>query len=152
MAQDFYDPIQVFDYIADRIDDNKASLGLRYVARQDSDLLPEYPAILISMERAVNRSQHATQQFLVTFGLEFYIFHARLTTTKQVRSRDDVLLATSVRKLLHADYTLGGHINFGYVEGEFPRRSRVLIGAKAQSVVTTHLTWTGQNRVPYSMS
>lgn len=152
MAQDFYDPVQVFDYLSDRVDDNKAQLGFRYVARQDENLLPEYPAVLISMDRNIERRQHATRQFLVYFGIEFFVFHAKLTSSKQVRSRDDVVLATDLRKFLHSDYTLGGHIIFGYVDGEFPMRGRTSIAAKTESVVMTRLTWIGENRVPFEAS
>lgn len=157
-TQDYHDPIQVLDHVHQLIDNHKADLGLAYVAYQDEELLPQYPAALVSMESPVERRQHATRMFLVTFNLDIWIFHARLTAGKALRSKEDIELAQNVRKLLHANYTLpdegtpAGHIVFGFVESEnsgLTIRSR---GQRQQSVVTTRLSWTGQNRVLYQDS
>lgn len=150
--QDFYDPIQPFDYLCDKIDDAKSELGLRYVARFDENLLPQYPAVLLNMENPLNRELHATRQFLVNFNIDLWIFHAEMTVGKAVRSREDVLLATEIRKLLHADFTLGGHIVFGHVAMEAPGRVARVVGSKVTTVVATRLLWTGTNRVPFDNS
>lgn len=152
MAQDFYDTLQVYNYIADRLDNNKAALGLRSVARQDERLVNEYPAVMVSMERPLERQQHATQVFRVVFNIDLWIFHAELTRARSIRSADDIVLATSVRKFLHSDYTLGGHIIFGFVDGEFAGVSSRAVGQKTNRVMTTRLTWVGENRVPYGES
>lgn len=152
MAQDFYDPLQVFDYIANLIDDNKATLGLRYIAKLDEELLPQYPAVLLSMETPTLREWHTTAQFLVSFNLDIWVFHALLTVGKSVRSRRDIELATEIRKLLHTKLDLDGHIVQGWVDGEYPGRTTRVVGGKASTVVTTRLTWTGQNRVPHNLS
>jgi len=152
MSQDYYDALQPFDYIIDLLDDNKAELGVRYIAQLDEDLLPSYPAILVNMEVPVEREQHSTQVFRVVFNIDIWIFHAQLTIGKATRSRADIELATNVRKLLHSDFTLGDHIIFGFVSGEYPGRSARVVGGKVSTVVTTRLTWTGQNRVMYSDS
>lgn len=151
-TQDFKDSLECLDYVYDKIENNKAGLGIQYVARIDEELYPRFPAVLVSMERPLQRELHATGMFKVTFHLDLWIFHAKLTVGKAIRSREDIQLATSVRKLLHSDYTLGSHIIFGYVTGEFPGVTARIVGQKARSVVTTRLTWEGQNRVLYEDS
>lgn len=152
MSQDFYDQLQPFNFLADRLDNNKAALGIKYVARQDDRLLPEYPAILLTMERPLTREEHATRIFKVTFYIDIWVFHAQLTESRSVRSLADIALATSVRKFVHSDRTLEGHIIFGFVDGEFPGITARQIGVKSLRVMTTRLSWSGQNRVPYEAS
>jgi hypothetical protein len=152
MAQDYFDPIQAFDHIVKLLDDNKADLGIRYIAQLDEDLIPEYPAILVNMEGGVQRTQHATQQFKIEFGIDVWVFHAALTDSKAVRSRKDIELATKIRKKIHTQFTLDGHIVFGWVTGEFPGRTTRIVGQKASTVVTTRLVWYGVNRVPFNKS
>ena len=154
-AQDYYDPPQVLNHLHKLVDDHKASLGLRYVAKQDELLLPEYPAALVSMEAPLRREQRATRLFRLVFTVDIWVFHARLSTSKGNRSMEDIQLATNVRKLLHQNYTLPdastpvGHIVFGYVESESPGLTRLAGGRKTEQVVTTRLVWVGENRVRY---
>ena len=150
MAQDYYDILQPFDFLYDRINDNKATLGLRYIAQHDETLIPQYPAILIQTDRT-ETAQHATGQFLKQFNIDLWIFHAELTVNRATRSRMDIELATAVRKLIHANYTLDGHIIFGFISGEFPGISARILGSTLTSVLTTRLTWMGENRVPYEV-
>ena len=149
MAQDFYDILQPFDYVVKLIDDNKATLGIRYIAQNDETLLPEYPAILIQTDR-IRREFHATQQWLVEFHLDLWIFHAKLTVDHATRSREDIEFATAVRKLLHSDKTLGGHVIDSIVDGEFPGVYAREINAEMTGIVGTRLTWMARNRVPFS--
>lgn len=150
-TQDYYDILQPFDHIVELLDDNKATLGLAYIAENDENLIPEYPAVLVQTDN-VNREIHATQQYLVQFLLDIWIFHADMSVSTAVRSRQDIELATNVRKLLHANSTLGGHIIFGYVTGELPGITARVIDASVASIVTTRLTWIGENRVPFELS
>ena len=151
MAQDYYDILQPFDYVVSLLDDNKASLGLRYIAQNDEELLPQYPAVLIQADNT-ERDHHATRQFLVTFHLELWVFHNDLTVGKAVRSREDIELATAIRKLIHTKFTLDGHIVFGFVDGEFPGISARVINDAVTTIVTTRMTWRGDNRVPFELS
>ena len=151
MVQDYYDILQPFDFIVGLLDDNKATLGLRYIAENDEQLLPQYPAMLIQTDNVV-RDIHATGQFLVEFYLDLWIFHAQLSVSTAVRSRKDIELATAVRKLLHANRTLDDHIIFGYVNGEFPGVSARVVEQNVVTTVTTRLTWRGENRVPFELS
>lgn len=148
MAQDYYDILQPFDFLYDLLDDNRATLGLRYIAQHDEELIPQYPAVLLQTDRA-DTQLHATGQFYKEFNLDLWVFHAELTVGRATRSRKDIELATAIRKLLHSNYTLDGHMIFGFVNGENPGISARVIGSNVTTIVTTRLTWMGQNRVPY---
>lgn len=148
MAQDFYDPLQVFDYIYKLVDDNKANLGLRYVAQFNEDLIPEYPSAHVTMGQ-IQREEHATRIFLLTFEINLWVYHADFTLDHPTRSREDIILATNVRKKLHTDKTLGGHILFGFVHQEAPGEVDRLMGDTIETVVATRLAWRGENRVSY---
>ena len=149
MAQDYYEVLQPFDHIVQLLDDNKATLGLKYIAQHDEDLIPEYPAVLVQTDN-VRREFHATQTWRVEFMLDLWVFHAQLSASAATRSRKDIELATAIRKLLHTDKTLGGHIVDSLVDGEFPGITGRVIGTNLVSIVTTRLTWVGQNRVPFN--
>lgn len=151
MAQDYYDPLQPFDYLVKLLDDNKAALGLRYIAQNDERLRPEYPAVLVSMEQT-QRVLHATGIFLLMFFIDVWVFHAELTIGKAKRSREDIELATGIRKLIHDDRTMAGHIVHGFVDGEFPGITARVIGANVNTIVTTRITWQGTNRAPFEVS
>jgi hypothetical protein len=150
MAQDYYDILQPFDFLYHLLDDNRATLGLRYIAQHDEELIPQYPAVLIQTDRT-NTQQHATGQFYKEFHLDLWVFHAELTVGRATRSRMDIELATAIRRLLHSNYTLDGHIIFGFVNGENPGISARIIEVNVVTIVTTRLTWMGQNRVPYEV-
>jgi hypothetical protein len=151
MAQDFNDILQPFDFLVDLLDDNKASLGIRYIAQHDEDLVPEFPAILVQTDNT-EREYHATQMFLVRFHMDIWVFHAELSSSKAVRSRKDIELATAIRKLIHTDRTMQGHILQSWVDGEFPGISVRVIEANPTTMVTTRLTWQGENRVRFQDS
>jgi hypothetical protein len=148
VAQDYYDILQPFDHIIELLDDSKAALGLAYIAENDENLIPQYPAVLVQTDN-VRRQYHATGVFIVYFHLDLWVFHAELSSSSAVRSRKDVQLATDIRKLLHANRQLGGHIIDSLVDGEFPGISGRVIDSNMRTIVTTRLTWVGENRVPY---
>jgi hypothetical protein len=151
VAQDFYDILQPFDFLVDLLDNNKAALGLRYIAKMEEQLVPEYPAILIAGENT-QREYHATQIHLVRFFIDIWVFHAELTKSKSIRSREDIEMATTIRKLIHSNRTMSGHIIDGYVSSEQHVNSTRLIGQRRGTIVSTRLTWQGENRVPYALS
>lgn len=151
MAQDFYDILQPFDYLVKLLDDNKATLGIRYIAQNDEQLLPEYPAILIQADNTL-RELHATQVHRVVWLIDLWIFHAELTQGKAGRAREDIEMATAVRKLIHSKRDMDGHIVHGFVGNEDPGVSYRAIGRRVSTVVTTRLVWSGENRVRYEDS
>lgn len=151
MAQDYHDILQPFDHIIKKLDDHKAALGLEYIAENDEDLLPAYPAVLVQADRT-ERAYHTTNMFMVRFYLDLWVFHAELTVSTATRSRKDIQLATDIRKLIHSDRTLGGHIIDGFIDGEFPGISARVANNVTTGIITTRLTWNGQNRVLYGDS
>jgi hypothetical protein len=151
MAQDFVDGLEVLDFIYDLLDNKKADLGIKYIARIDENLIPEYPAVLVNLA-PITRELHATQMFRVVWNITIWVFHAELTVGKAIRSKEDIELATNIRKLLHEHRTLDGHIVHGYVNGEFPGETTRVVGTKTSSIVTTRLSWEGENRVRFQDS
>lgn len=151
MAQDFYDILQPFEYVVGMLKDHQPDLGIAYVAENDEALIPQYPAVLVQAANT-ERSMHATGMFLVEFNLDLWLFHAELTVGTAIRSRQNADKATQVRKLLHSDATLGGHIIFSYVSAETPGVSARVVNRNLTTMVTTRLTWVGQNRVPFEAS
>lgn len=151
-------PEEVLQEFKDRFEANKGLLGFSYVATQDEILLPEYPALQISVGRLA-RQDHGTQRFEVTFEGTFWIFHANFETTHQARSIEDMKLATNVVKFLHLpenrslysiedaeNKLIGGS---GYVVNELPGMTLQENGGR---IVTTSLVWNGRSLVNYADS
>lgn len=136
----------------------KGTLGFQYVATQDENLLPEYPALQIAVG-GVTREDHGTQRFLLTFEMSFWIFHANFEATHATRTIEDMELATNVVRFLHLpnnralresdlseDKIVGGS---GRVVSEEPG---LTARANGSGVVTTRLVWNGQSQVNYGDS
>lgn len=151
MAQDFYDILQPFDFIVKLLRDNQATLGIKHIAENQEQLLPEYPAILVQADHT-HRENHATRQFYVRHHIDVWVFHADLTVSQATRSRKDIELATAVRKLLHSKIDLDGHIVQGHVGSEDPGFAARVIENQASFCVVTRLAWEGELRVPYEAS
>ncbi len=149
MAQDYYDILQPFDFIVKLLDDNKATLGLKYIAQHDEQFIPEYPAVLCQTDNT-ERILHATQMFMVQWSIDLWVFHAKMSISKAERSREDIELATGIRKLLHVDKTLEGHIIHGWVVNELP--GMLANRETGDAIVTTRMIWQGTNRVRFQDS
>jgi hypothetical protein len=152
MPQDFYDIIQILDYLHDRIDNAKTELGLKYITYGDENLLPEYPACIVTAERPVSTTLHATRQFRREFFCDLWVFHAQLSVGRRVRTRQDIELARRLEVFLNNDMTCGGHLVQCWVESMQP----IVIGRTARSqksdaIIGTRLLWTGENRVPFEI-
>ena len=151
-------PEEVLQDFKDRFEANKGLLGFKYVATQDENLLPEYPALQIAMGR-VAREDHGTQRFLVQFEATFWVFHANMESTHQDRNIEDMELATNVVRFLHlpenrALYSVQDAENkliggSGMVVGELPGMT---LTEKGGSIVTTSLVWNGRSLVNYEDS
>jgi hypothetical protein len=152
MAQDFYDIIQVLDYLHNRIDNNKTELGLKYITYGDEQLLPEYPALVLTAERPISTEFHATRQYRRTFLVDLWLFHARLSVGRRVRTRQDIELSRNLEVFLNTDRTCDGHVIHCLVESMQP----IVIGTpttsqKGNAVIGTRLQWTATNRVPFEI-
>lgn len=152
MPQDFYDIIQILDYLHDRIDDNKTELGLRYVTYGDEQLLPEYPAVVLTAERPITSQLHATGQFARVFTCDLWVFHAKLQVGRRIRTREDIELARRMEVFLNSDMTCGGHLIQCWVEEMQPVViGRTTTAQKGNALIGTRLIWRGENRVPFEV-
>ncbi len=142
----FTEPEQALDYFYNLLNTNKTTLGIRYVGYADENILPQYPAVVVSYNTPIDRRIHATRQFQLEWALQFMVYHARLTASHKTRTKEDMQLAKAVRDLLHTDHTLGGSVIFGFVQSERPG---ILAGSKGQATVATTLIWAGESRATY---
>src|SRR5688572_27164484 len=101
----FHDIEQVMDYIYEYLDLHKGEVGIKYVGYGDEELLPGMPALIVTGEPDT-REVEGTNQFKRIFFLSVFIYHADLSINHRVRTQQDMQLATEVKRLLHADYTL----------------------------------------------
>lgn len=149
-------PEELLKDFRERFEAQKGLLGFVFVATQDENLLPEYPAIQISVG-SVTREDHGTQRFLLTFEMSFWIYHANLESTHATRTIEDMELATNVVRYLHQrdvralndgteDKLIGGS---GRIVQEEPGLTLRESGSR---VVTTRLIWNGQSQVNYGDS
>lgn len=134
---------------------NQGLLGINYVATQEENLIPEYPALQVSVGDVL-REDHGTQRFLVTFETSFWIYHANFESSRATRNIEDMELATGVVRFLHQpnnralregdtgeNRLIGGS---GRVVREIPG---VTIREAGARIVTTRLIWLGQSQVNY---
>jgi predicted S18 family serine protease len=141
----FTEPEQLLDFVYALFNDDKAALGIQYVGYSDENILPKYPAVVVSIGVPVQRELYATRTFSLEFQLQVIIYHARVTASHKTRTKEDMQIAARVRNKLHTDYTLGGGVIFGFVRSERPG---VVANAKGQATVSTVITWSGSSRAP----
>jgi len=136
----FDDPVQLVDYVYDKVDQNKGPLGIAYLGYGEELLIPEFPAALF-LPGAVAREWHGTHTWNITLLIEIWVYHARLSDSHRVRTRDDMQLVASVRDLLHSDIRLRDvsgepQCAGSWVNAEDPafinRRSDVVIGSRLE--------------------
>lgn len=139
---EFHDPEEPLDYVYDKLNDNKESLGIGYVAYADEALLPEYPAVVVDAS-VFERILVGTHKFQLQFNLDVWVLHAVLSLTHKARTQADMKLATDIKNFLDSDSTLNQNIIFGYCNGSEPG---IMTRAKGESVIGTRLTWTGEGR------
>lgn len=138
---------------------NQGMLDIKYVATQEESLIPEYPALQISMGDVL-REDHGTQRFLLTFEASFWIYHANYESTRAVRNIEDMELATKVVRFLHVSDNRalreGGIAGENKLIGGSGRVVREIPGfvfrEAGARIVTTRLMWTGQTQVNYQDS
>lgn len=138
-------PEDVIEFLAVYLE--VANLGFQYIAKYDEPLLPRYPAVQI-MSAPVQKELHGTHTFLLTLRAEIFVFHAKMTESRQTRSREDLELATKVVNYLEGDLSLGNRIIAGWVESETPG-ARPPTSPKAPPVISTRLSWSGTNEARF---
>lgn len=134
---------EVLDYVYNLLNDNKVALGLGYVGYGDQELLPQYPAAIVT-PGPEQTAIHATRQFRNDFALEIWVLHANLAASRKTRTKEDLELVTAVKDKLHEYKTLGDNIVFGHVTARTPG---VLYmrgdGESTNPVITTRIVWQG---------
>src|SRR5215831_10992667 len=88
-------PEHLVEYLASLMEDNNLDLGMRTIAKYNERLMPEYPAMII-LAGPAQKEFHGTHTFAVTLRADLYILHAKLTTDRQTRSYEDLVMATDV--------------------------------------------------------
>lgn len=138
---------------------NQGLLGIAYVATQEENLIPEYPALQVSMGDVL-REDHGTQRFLLTFEASFWVYHANFESTRATRNIEDMELATGIVRFLHLPDNRalreGGISGENRLIGGSGRIVREIPGVVFRDVgtriVTTRLLWLGQTQVNYQDS
>ena len=131
-------------HIHDLLADNKDSVGVKYIGFGDERLLGNYPSVVVTSE-PLDRTVHGTHHFEVILRCSIWVYHAKLGVGHKIRTLEDMQLAKEITKLIHTDFTLGGNVVFGHIDGETPGIVNRMIGGKSQAVVGTRLTWTGRS-------
>jgi hypothetical protein len=140
-------PEEALDLISDLLRLNAGSLGINYVGYGDEELIPSYPAVVIT-PGVVDRKLHATHTFQVILLVSMWVYHARLTASRKIRTKEDLLLATGIVELLHTppnshlgfDTSNNRNIIYGFVESEDPG---TIMTRKNNAVIATRLSWMG---------
>jgi len=143
----FYDSDTVTQYIVDKLEDHKGELGFRTVVYGDERLIRAYPSVLVE-PAPLQREVHASRQWMLTFRVNIWIYHALLKISRQQRVKEDVQLSNSVVTLMHEDKTFAGNLIFCFIENEAPG----IIGrGPEQYIIGTRLGWTGQVTQPWDL-
>lgn len=140
-------PEEATDLIFDLLQVNAGSLGISYVGYGDEELIPSYPAVVLT-PGVVDRKLHATHTFQVVLMVTMWVYHAKLTVSRKIRTKEDLLLATGIVELLHTPpnshlgFDAGNtrNIIYGYVESEHPG---TIMTRKRTPVIGTSLSWMG---------
>lgn len=138
-------PEDVVEFLAAYI--GIGSLGFEYIAKYDEPLLPKYPGVQI-LGGQLTKELHGTHTWLLTMRAEIFVFHARMTDSRQVRTRDDLLLATRLVDYLEHDISLGDKVIAGWVEDEVPG-ARPPLSNKGAAIISTRLAWSCTNEARF---
>lgn len=140
MAEQFVAPEDALDYIHDLLTDKAGELGLATVAYGDEDLTSKYPSVKV-VTGLMLKTLHRTRGWMNEFNVDIWVYHAKMTVSYAQRSREDLLLTTEIRKVLHSDMTMGGGVIQGWVIQEMPA---LITRQKRGSVVGTRMVWNGR--------
>jgi hypothetical protein len=73
----FTEPEQLLDFVYALFNDDKAALGIQYVGYSDENILPKYPAVVVSIGVPVQRELYATRTFSLEFQLQLVTRHGQ---------------------------------------------------------------------------
>lgn len=139
----YYDIDSVSQYITDLVNANKVSLGLETVYYGDQTIIPAMPSVAVVPGPLHREPTGAMRHYTLRFTVALFVMHRRLMQTNAARTKADLQMARSLVVLLHTDFTLGSNIVGGWVSSEVPRS---LPGPQGGSIISTQLTWIGEQR------
>lgn len=136
-------PTEVTQAVFDRLNLNKAQLGLVAVYYGDQEKVPEVPAATVEAGTTSSTLAGAGLNGVVNnvFRNFILIYNSRIGDT-QLTKKEAELLAESVRDLLHTDVTFGGLVIHSFVtsiEPGYANRGGVLYRS-------ARITWEGQSK------
>lgn len=131
------------EFVADLLEDSE--IGFKYVAKYDEQLIPEYPAVQVQ-PGTTDKMIHGTHTFGLALRCYIYVMHASLDEGKQIRSYEDLVLATQVVNLLENDLSFGGKFINAFVENE---NFGAMPIAKDTVVVSTRLHLVGMSQMRF---
>lgn len=143
-----YRPEQAVELLVDMIGENAEQLGIQFVGTYDEDLLPRYPAVVVSSGQ-MEKEVHATHTFAIMLRCVIWVYHANITITHRERSLEDLLLVTALTSMLESEktYPVDGvqRLMFGFVESEIPGVIAPRTG-KGRAIVGTRMNWVGSTQ------
>lgn len=132
-------PEDIVEFLADYL--KASTLPLAYVAKYDEPRMPDYPAVQI-IPGPYTKELYGTHTWLLTLRADLFVMHAKMTSSRESRSREDLELATKVVAYVERDLSFGRKIIAGWVTNEqpfsIPPRSE-----KGAAVISTRLSWAG---------
>lgn len=136
-------PEEMLDTLKATLDANRVAIGLNFIGYGDeAQLVAGYPAAIVS-SGAVQREIATTSQFGIFLNAIVWVYHALLTEDHATRTKNDLLMATAIRELFHADLTLGGKVIVGFFDSELPGQ---INRAAGDSVIATRMSYIATTR------
>jgi hypothetical protein len=108
----------------------------------EAQLVMGYPAAIVS-SGALQRELATTAQFGIFLNVIVWVYHALLTQDHATRTKNDLLMATAIREIFHADLTLGGKVIAGFFDSELPGQINRNAG---DSVIATRMSYIATTR------
>lgn len=118
-----------------------SNIPVNSVISYDDPLVTGYPAIQV-VPGQMQKDLHGTHTWLLTFRVEIFVMHAKMTMSRATRTEEDLKLATQVVQYLEQDLSLGGRIIAGFVESENPGAMPPRAN-KGAPIISTRLAWAG---------
>lgn len=132
-------PEDLIKFLSDYLVDS--TIPVNSVIKYDEALLSDYPAIQI-MPGQFQKDLHGTHTWLLTFRVEIFVMHSKMTLSRTTRTEEDLALATQVVAYLERDLSFGGRIIAGFVESETPNAMPPRSN-KGAPIISTRLVWAG---------
>lgn len=137
---------QCVQYIKDKLDVNKTSLGLNAVFYGEEEVPNAFPCASV-VAGPLDRRRHATSnQMQLLLRVQIYLLDERLTESYALRQKENLERVGGVRNLLHGDKTLGAAPNQGVIDSLIAREvPGTMMFRQAPPMYGTRLDWEGRS-------